>query len=133
MPTCDEIGSVSRAIVSAHDRTRIHQISVPPGERRCVVADFNGALPLGRSIATAEWRLAGLGVASMSSAAIPTSRVTQVQLKVGYPGQVALRCLATLDNGEVYVQRFMIVVPSMPFFGDEQVQAGPQVLTVVAS
>ncbi|XQA72078.1 hypothetical protein ACM9XA_11305 [Xanthomonas sacchari] len=130
---CDEIGTVSRAYVSAHDRTRIHQINVPPGERRCVVADFNGALPPGRSIAAAEWRLSSLGVASMSGAAIPSAREAQVQVQVGYPGTVALRCVATLDNGEVYVQRYMIVVPVMPFFGDETVQYGPQVLSAVAS
>ncbi|KMM77073.1 hypothetical protein ACP93_02605 [Xanthomonas sp. NCPPB 1128] len=131
MSACDEIGTVSRAYVSAHDRTRIHQVSVPPGERRCVVADFNGALSPARSIASAEWRLSSLGVASMSDAAIPNARTAQVQVRVGFPGQVALRCVATLDNGETYVQRYVIVVPSMPFFGDEAVQAGPLVLTAV--
>ncbi|WP_369916526.1 hypothetical protein AB8810_11070 [Xanthomonas sp. NCPPB 3005] len=130
---CDEIGIVSRAFVSAHDRLRVHSIQVPPGERRCVVADYNGALPAGRSIVAVEWRLSSQGVAAMSAAAIPTTRQAQVQIQVGYPGRVALRCVATLDNGEVYVQRFMVEVPPMPSFGDEAITSGPLVLSAVAA
>jgi len=130
---CDEIGIVSRVFASAHDRTRIHQISVPPGERRCVVADYNGAIPVGRSIAAIEWRLQCQGVVAISNAAIPATRQAQVQIQAGCPGRTALRCMATLDNGEVYVQRFMVEVPCMPSFGDEAVTSGPTTLTAVAA
>lgn len=128
---CDEIGRVSRAFVSAHNRTRVHGVHVGAGERRCVVADYNGALPVGRSIARAEWRLAGDGVARMSEAAIPTPRQTQVQLHAQHAGRVMLRCLATLDNGEVYVQSFMVLVSPDPF-ADQAGAGGSLVLTAVA-
>ncbi|WP_435013004.1 hypothetical protein [Xanthomonas arboricola] len=128
---CDEIGRVSRAFVSAHTRTRVRGVHVGAGERRCVVADYNGAIPPSRSIARVEWRLAGDGVARIFEAAIPTTRQTQVQLHAQRAGRVMLRCLATLDNGEVYVQSFMVLVAPDPF-ADQAGAGGSLVLTAVA-
>lgn len=108
---CEEIGPVSKADVSAFNRTRLHSVRVLPGEKRCLVANFNGAVPPARTIATAEWRMESNVVASMANGQLLSPyRETEVTVTAHLPGVAPLECRATFDNGEVYVQRFMVEV-----------------------
>jgi hypothetical protein len=132
LPTvsCDEIGQATRAYVSAHDRTRIHGSRLIRGEKRCLVADYNGAISAGRIIASIVWRCFDGYAAAMSNARIlDGSRQAAVDVSANWPGCEWLQCEATLDNGEVYVQRFRVDVRDFPCFDTPPVVSGPLVLT----
>ncbi|QWF19292.1 hypothetical protein [Lysobacter capsici] len=129
--TCQELGRVTRAYASAYDRTRIHRSRLAPNEKRCLIAAFNGAIPLGRTITRAEWRLDRTYSVTMSAGSIE-GRDVRVMIQARNRGISPIRCEATLDNGEIYVQLFEIEVVDGPYFGDAQLAAGPAVIVVDA-
>lgn len=133
LPDCDEIGRVSKAYASAHYRTRIHAVRLMSGESRCLVAEFSGAISASRSIASVVWRCDMPSVARMANARIQSNGTSSaVDLTAGYPGTAIIRCEATLDNGEVYVQPFHVAAMSDPLF-ISTAAAGPLTLTAVAT
>lgn len=121
---CEEIGRVSRAYVSAHDRTRVHNTRLYPREKRCLVANFNGAIPAGRTIVTATWEMEVASSVSIASPSI-AGRSAQVMIQACYRGMVCLRCQVVLDNGEIYNQLFVVQVLDGPYFGDEATATAP--------
>ena len=130
---CEEIGRVSRAFVSAHNRTRIHGVKVREGEKRCLIANFNGAVPASRAIVKAVWRLQSTACVSMSGGQITDAgRSTEVLLAAHLGGVVAINCEATFDNGEVYVQVFVVQVARAAVSPASQLPTGAQEVTVVA-
>lgn len=129
--TCQELGRVTRAYVSAYNRTRVHQARLYPREKRCLIADFNGALPVGRTIVSATWNMEVAYAVAMSAATID-GREARVMIEAVYRGRVDMRCHVTLDNGEVYNQLFAVQVLPGPWFGDENTVAGPTQLTVTS-
>lgn len=128
---CQELGRVTRALVSGYTRARVHDSKLYPNERRCLVANFNGAIPRGLTIARAEWRMDVQNSVSMADARIQ-GREAQVMITAAYRGEAVLRCEVTLDNGEVYNQLFRVCVLPGPWFGDERTAVGPLVLVVEA-
>lgn len=128
---CEEFGRVTRAYVSAYDRTRVHEFRLFANERRCLVANFNGAIPKGETIAKVEWRMDMVQSLAMSDAAID-GREARVMIQARYVGRVNLRCEATLGNGEVYTQLFAGRVMGGANFGDAVLAAGPGVLVAEA-
>lgn len=133
-PDCDEIGTTSRANASAHYRTRIHAVRLMLGERRCLVANFGGAISSARTITKATWRADYGFVALMANARIESdSRSTAVDLTANWLGDSMIRCEATLDNGEVYIQPFRVDVSGDPIFMPVSQGNGPTALTVTAS
>lgn len=132
---CEEIGRVTRAFVSAHQRDRVHSSNLIRGEKRCLVANFNGAIPSGRTIASATWRTNENYVVAMANPRIfENDRSTAIDITAIYGYCGAVKCVAVLDNGETYVQLFAVSVRDAPWFADENLPAaGPTVLTVVAA
>lgn len=128
---CQELGRQTRAFVSGYTRSRVHQSRLYPREKRCLVADFNGAIPAVRTIASATWNMEVACSIAMSSASID-GRAARVMVESVFRGWADLRCQVTLDNGEVYNQLFVIQVLDGPWFGDEISTAGPTQLTVTA-
>jgi hypothetical protein len=127
---CDEIGRVTRCIVSAHDRTRTHEARIGFGEKRCLVADFSGAISPSRYITSITWRCIDGYVIAMSNARIQgTKRSAAVDIQANYGGESWLRCDVTLDNGEIYVQRFHASVVGYPWPWPDPVAPGPLILT----
>jgi hypothetical protein len=126
---CDEIGRVSRAIVSAHNRTRVHNTRLYPREKRCLVANFNGAIPPGRSIVTATWEMEYASSVSIANPSI-VGRSAQVMIQACYRGRQAMRCQVELDNGEIYNQLFLVEVLDGPYFTDEATAPGPTKVSV---
>lgn len=103
------------------------------GEKRCLVAEFSGAIGAGRSIASVTWRCDWPSVARMANARVQsTGTSSAIDLTAGYPGTAILRCEATLDNGEIYIQPFHVAVMTDPLF-IETAAAGPTQLTAAAS
>lgn len=130
---CEEIGQVSRANVSAHNRTRMHGVKVRPGEKRCLVANFNGAVPPGRTIVRAVWRMDTTFVASLSGGAIThDGRATECLVSAHYCGCEAVECAATFDNGEVYVQVFAIQVAHHVIAPPALLPVGSNSITITA-
>jgi hypothetical protein len=130
-PGCDEIGRVTRAYVSAYQRDRVHRSRVVRGEKRCLVANFNGAIPAARSIVSATWRVQQGQTVFMESAKVAT-RESSVVITAGFGHEAAVKCQVTLDNGEVYNQLFVVSVQDSPWFQGEVTPSptGPYELTV---
>jgi hypothetical protein len=96
------------------------------GEKRCLVANFNGAISAARTIVQAAWRTPYGYIAIMSNARIqPDARSAAVDIQANWIGDEILKCEATLDNGEVYVQPFRVDVSGDPLFLPSQSNAGP--------
>lgn len=133
IPQTDMIGRVSRAYVSAHDRTRVHHVRLRPQEKHRLIADFNGALPAQRTIVSAVWQMETASAIGMGAASIlDGGRAAQVLIEAVERGQhVYMRCQATLDSGEVYTQVFRVDVLDGPVFGDAGA-IGPTRLTATA-
>lgn len=122
---CEEIGPVSKANASAFNRTRVHSVRVLPGEKRCMVANFGGAVPASRTIASAVWQMESNAVASMANGQLLSPyRETEVTVTAHWPGVAPIECRATFDNGEVYVQRFMVEVLHGGWYFDTPAPSG---------
>lgn len=129
--TCSELGRSTRCYVSGY-QPRVHHSDLRQGERRCLVADFNGALPKGRTIASVIWKCPLGFPISMSNASI-SGRETKVEIHAQACGCSSLKCEATMDNGEVYAQLFSIEVRNRWrwfWFEDEVFAPGPTELQV---
>lgn len=128
----DELGRETRAYVSAYDRTKVHQSRLYRFERRCLIANFNGAIPRLRTIVAATWRTDAPEVGVISNAQIAAlGRETTVTFASQLGGWANIRVDATLDNGEIYTQVFRINVREASyFFNDPPSQTGPFSLTV---
>ena len=131
---CDEYGRTTRAYVSGYDRTRVHESRLVRGEKRCLVADFNGAIGQGRTIASARVRTDQNWAAVLSNGRIePSNRAVAVDLQAGWGSPAWIKVEATLDNGEVYTQMFRIMLYDRPWFLSEPVPAqGPNEIVVSA-
>lgn len=129
--SCDEIGRVTRNYVSAHQRDRVHRASLYAAEKRCLVTDFNGAIPKGRSIASATWQTDDTTQCLMSQPAV-LGRQVQVQIAAQYTGHCRIRVDAVLDNGEVYSAWHVIRVQPAPYFNNPGWVTGPRMLMAVA-
>ena len=130
-PACEELGRVSRIYASGYDRTRVHDGRLVRGESRCLVVEFNGAIPASRTVTSVTWRCADPSVIVMSNARIQSSgRSVAVDVRANLPCDTAIKCEATLDNGERYMQLIRLAVTDSPWFDDETVSAGgPGTLT----
>lgn len=130
--TCEEYGRVTRIFVSGYQRARGHVARLTRGERRCLVVDFNGAIPLSRSIASVTWRVQNSYAAALSGARI-VGREAVVDLRAQQGGRALIKCEATLDNGEAYMQMVEVRIDGAPWYeGESQPVEGPRVLTVTA-
>lgn len=124
-PQCDEIGRATRAYVSAYDRTRVHQVRLYRFEKRCLVANFNGAFPLARKIVSATWRTDGPAIGVLSSVQISDDfRETSVLFASQLSGFTNVRAEVALDNGEVYNQVYLVNVRMASWYFDDPI---PQV------
>ena len=131
MTDCAELGRVTRVYASGYDRARIHDGRLVRGESRCLVVEFNGAIPAGRTIASVTWRCINPAAIVMSNARIQAgARSVAVDVLAGWSCDTAIKCEATLDNGERYMQLIRLAVLDAPWFqGDAAPTAGPTTLT----
>lgn len=117
---CDEIGRASKAIVSAYNRTRVQRVSLIGNETRCLLADFNGAIPRARTIASVTFAMNAGGWINMSDAKISSNRrASSVLISTMWNSRTFIRCSATFDNGEIYTQLFDVRVNGVPWFQND--------------
>lgn len=124
VPDCTELGHVTRANVSAYQRARIHHSRLVRGEKRCLIANFNGAFDPTRTIQSVTWRCEQPYYIGMANARIPNSgqfpgREAAVDITAQLQGYAWIKCEATLDNGELYTQLFTVAVVNTPYFYGE--------------
>lgn len=126
-PACDELGRATRAYVSGYDRTRVQQVRLYRFERRCLTANFNGAFPPARTIASATWRIDAPEIGVISTPQISVNqRETMLMFASQLGGWANVRAEVTLDNGEIYNQIFRINVREGSwFFNDQAIVTGP--------
>lgn len=128
-----EIGRISTAYVSAHDRTRVHDTRLGPRETRPLKAVFNGAIAKGLTIASVTWEMDVVCSVAMSDGSITDGgRSAEVMITACFVGWTVIRCQATLSNGQKMPQLFRVQVMDGPYFSDEATAAGPQKITVNA-
>lgn len=132
-PDCDEPGQVTRCYVSTYDAPRIHESRLFQQGKRCLEANFNGAIGVGRTIVFVKWSMQTPYSVVMDTARITTDqRSVRVNITAAWTGDAWMRAQVTLDNGEIYTQLFHVVVPPSPWFGDVSPTAGPSELTASA-
>lgn len=133
VPDCDEPGQVTRCYVSTFDAPRIHESRLFQQGKRCLEANFNGAIGVGRKIVSVKWSMQTPYSVVMDTARITADqRSTRVNITAAWTGDAWMRAQVTLDNGEIYTQLFHVVVPPSPWFGDVSPTAGPSELTASA-
>jgi hypothetical protein len=121
-----ELGRVTRAYVSAFTRTRVHRVNVMAQEKRCLVANFNGALEAGRWIATAVWSVNIPTFVNLLNCDITTDgRETACLMSAQWRGRALVRCTVTLDNGDAQTQYFDAIIDGSYFHNDVIPAAGP--------
>jgi hypothetical protein len=128
---CEEYGRVTRSYGSGFIRDRIHQSNLYPQETRCLVANFNAAIPPSRLIVSALWQTWNISNVILSMPKIPEGqREATVLMQTQVPGPAVVKCTVTLDNGEVYVQNFRINVLCAPIYQGTTWVTGPESVLV---
>jgi hypothetical protein len=125
------VSRTSTAYASDYQRTRQQRVTLPRGEVRTLVANYNGVLEAGETIATATWRLTHAGV--LSAAAIASDgRSTSVTVQAAASrGNVKVEALTS--TGRLLPVEYQLEVQTSPWFnGESTIQSGPQTLTVSA-
>lgn len=114
---CAELGRTTRNYVSGYSLSRQNVTRVRRMAKRCVVANFNGALPKERTIASVRWETTSPWSLYMSNARIATgARESMVDVTFNFAGWGGLLCTATLDNGEIYNAEFSFTVIDSPLY-----------------
>ncbi|ALN79498.1 hypothetical protein [Lysobacter antibioticus] len=130
---CQEHGRTTRAFVSGYTLDRVHVVRAARTQRRCLVADFNGAIDKSRQIAKATWRCNSPWITILDTPTISASgRAAQVNATLGNCGAGHVKCSVELDNGEIYTQVFEVRVVDAPYFAEPYQSPGPYELTVTA-
>jgi hypothetical protein len=128
---CTDLGRVSRCYVSAFTRNRVHRVDVMAQEKRCIVANFNGAMEAARSIASVVFSVDIPTYVKLTNCDI-TGRETACLMLAQWRGHALVRCSATMDNGDVYTQYFDVYIGGTYFHGDVIGSAGPYQISATA-
>jgi hypothetical protein len=114
---CKELGRTTRTYVSGYTLSRQAVTRVRRSAKRCVVANFNGAIPKGNVIASVRWETTSPWAILMSNARITTGqRETMVDVFFNFAGWGGLQATVTLDNGDIYNAEFSFTVIDSPLY-----------------
>lgn len=114
---CKELGRTTKTYVTGYSLSRVNVARVRRMAKRCVVANFNGALDPSRSIVSVRWETTSPWSIFMSNARIaPGQRETMVDVSFNFSGWGGLLATVTLDNGEIYNAEFSFTVLDTPLY-----------------
>ena len=114
---CTELGRSTRAYVSGYNLSQVSQTRLRRFSKRCVVANFNGALAKGQLITSVRWDCTSPWASYMENARIITGqREVAVDVSFNFSGTAFLKATVTLDNGESYNQQFRFTVVDQPLY-----------------
>lgn len=122
-----DIGRVTRCVVSAHNRDRVHYGQVYSPERRQLVTDFNGALPPGVTISKATWNTLDNWTGVMSDPVVDGRKVS-INVQAQIDGACCIRLDAELSNGERYCQWHVLRILPARYVRNDNWITGPQQL-----
>lgn len=111
VPDCQNIQDAVR--VSAFARNRIAERRMMIGDSYCLVIDFNGAMDPVRTIASFALEQAADAVLTASNRIQSTSRSVSFDVAAVNVGTDLVRCTATMDNGDVWVQTVHFTVTEL--------------------
>lgn len=132
---CKELGRTTKTYVTGYSLSRVNVTRVRRMAKRCVVANFNGAIPKERSIVSVRWETTSPWAILMSNARIAsTQRETMVDVTFNFSGWGGLLATVTLDNGEVYNAEFSFTVLDTPLYptATYPVSNGPYILSATS-
>lgn len=124
-----DMGRATRNIVSGYQRDRIFRASLMASESRQLVTDFNGVIPMGRTISRATWQSWETITIAMEQPAIVGTSV-EVRINAQYSGRARIRVDVELDNGDVYSAWHIVRVMPAPYFENPGWVTGPRKLVV---
>lgn len=114
---CGELGRTNRTYVTGYSLSRVNVTRVRRMAKRCVVANFNGALDPDRQIVSVRWETTSPWAILMSNARIAFGqRETMVDVTFNFSGWGGLLATVTLDNDEVYNAEFQFTVVDTPLY-----------------
>lgn len=125
-----DLGRVTKCIVSAYNRDRVHYGSVYAPETRQLLTDFNGALPAGITITKATWNTQDGYNARMFSPQVQ-GRKAWIMLGAQFEGVCCIRLDAELSNGERYSVWHVIRIQPARIMAGDTYQNGPSQLVAV--
>lgn len=117
VPDCTELGRVSRSFCSGYTAARTETRRIRRYAKRCILADFNGALPAGELIASVRWDTTSPWSVFMSNARVITGqRKVAVDAAFNFAGWGAVLATVTTVNGDTYNQDFNFTVLDRPLY-----------------
>lgn len=134
-PPCGELGRVTRSFVSGYTASRVETRRIRRFSKRCCVADFNGAMPLGVTITSVNFETTSPWSLFMANPRIEsTGRKAAVDVSFNFAGYGGLLVTATWSNGETTNVEFGFQVNDSPLYPSAQYPSsnGPYILTATA-
>lgn len=121
---------------SAYSANQTQVRTVRRAATRTLVANFNGALDAGRTIASVEWACTAPWVTKLSNAAInAAARSVSVDVVFNYSGLGDIKATITLDDGARLNYEFAFTVTDAPLYPSDtfDTAAGPYSITADAA
>lgn len=116
-PPCGELGRVTRSFVSGYTASRVETRRIRRFSKRCCVADFNGAMPLGVTITHVRWDCTSPWSIFMANPRVESSgRKVAIDASFNFAGTGYLLATATWSNGEVTNVEFSFQVLDRPLY-----------------
>lgn len=128
----DEYGRTTRAYASGYNITRVSQQRVPRLAKRSVVADFNGAIPPGKTITSVMWQVTAPWSVFMENPQIlPDGRSVSVDCTFNYSGISGLQARVFLSDGDIYSYNYRFTILDQPLYPSDTYLpgAGPYMVT----
>jgi hypothetical protein len=116
-PDCGELGRVTRSFVSGYTAARTEIRRIRRFSKRCVVANFNGAMPKGVTITRVRWETTSPWSIHMSNPRVEsTGRTVAIDAAFNFQGLGAMLATATWSNGEITNAEFFFTVLDRPLY-----------------
>lgn len=116
-PDCTELGRTTRIYVTGYNLCRVASTRVRRFAKRCLVADFNGAIPKGSLITQVTWECTSPWSTIMSNPrVIIGQRKVAVDVSFNFAGWGGVKASVLLDNGETYNAEGSFTVLDAPLY-----------------
>lgn len=123
-------GRAVRCYASQYSRDRAHESRFWLGQKLPLVLDLNGVAGKGVTVSSAKWTVLLPYIAVMSNPRILTdNRSVAVDVLANWIDQTTLKCAATLSDGSIITQIYVIDVSGDPWNLPTQSTNGPTTLT----
>lgn len=117
VPDCEELGRITKSYVSGYTAARPEARRVRRFSKRCVVAEFNGAIAPDCTIVHVRFDTTSPWSVLMSNPRIQSSgRSVAIDVAFNFAGWGGIQATVRLSNGEVYNQELQFTVLDRPLY-----------------